>query len=62
ECPPFDLFDAVGSRIFIVSKGVLFLYATLKLFLNSPAQPGVFVNKKKRLLKEWSFSFWLLKI
>ena len=25
ECPPFDLFDAVGSRIFIISKGALFL-------------------------------------
>ena len=40
----------MADRIFIVSKGVFISYATLKLFENSPAQPGVFVGQKVRVL------------
>ena len=38
----------LADRIFIVSKGVFLSYATLKLFENSPAQPGVFVGQQGR--------------
>ncbi|WP_204901661.1 hypothetical protein, partial [Pseudoflavonifractor capillosus] len=38
----------LADRTLIVSKGVFSSYGTLKLFLNSPAQPGVFIRQKRQ--------------
>ena len=65
-CPPFDTFVQLADRTLIVSKGVFSSYGTLKLFLNSPAQPGVFNIQKEMRRKPVGFAahplilFWLI--
>ena len=48
-CPPFGILARLSGRTFILPKGVIFSYSSLKLF-EPLAQPGVFAYNKKKLI------------